>query len=66
MEHPVEKNVLLLIETAASEHNPYVDNISFCWFFSIKLLFFFFFLGKQLVQLPDLSVISALMYCCSY
>lgn len=42
MEHPVEKNVLLLIETAASEHNPYVDNISFCWFFSIKLLVFFF------------------------
>lgn len=61
----MEKNVLLLIETAASEHNPYVDNISFCWFFPSSCCFFFF-LGKQLVQLPELSVTSALTYCCSY
>lgn len=40
MEYPVETNVLLLIE--ASEHNPYVDSISFwCFFLFIKLVFFF-------------------------
>lgn len=39
MEYPVETNVLLLIE--ASEHNPYVDSISFwCFFLFIKLFFF--------------------------
>lgn len=66
MEYSMETNVLLLIE--ASEYNPYVDIISFCCFFSLScfFVFFCFFLGKQLVQLPELSVISALVHYCSY